>query len=360
MNEHEQFFNLSTELLCIAGKNGKFKKVNPAFAKALGYTVDEILAKPMVEFIHPDDVEKTRQRIDIINEGAASFGFTNRYRCKDGSYKVLLWNATLNDQNGDRYACARDITEELRLQKAIEVERSKASQNAKMASLGEMSAGLAHEINNPLFIMIGSLHLLAKLRDQPDKYEAEIEKILKAGFRIEKIVNGLGKFSGSTKNSVYRPEPVATIVNESVDLTNAKLSRYDIKFEFINNSKMTVTCDAIELEQVLMNLINNSIYAVKDLEDRWIKIIASDVEGQVVLQVIDAGPGIPTDIEENLFEPFFTTKPVGTGSGLGLSVSKGILDSHEATIALNRTFANTCFEIRFPRTKCGPLIESPA
>lgn len=347
-NELEQFFNLSTDLLCIAGTNGKFKKVNPAFAQTLGYSIDEILSRPMFDFIHPDDVGKTQEKIELVNNGTKLTGFRNRYRCKDGSYKVFSWNATLNRRFGTRYACARDITEELNLQKAIETERAKASQNAKMASLGEMSAGLAHEINNPLFIVVGSLHLLSQLRDQPEQFNAEIEKVLKAGSRIEKIVKGLGKFSGSPKTSLHRPERVADIIDESIVLSNAKMNRHDIKLEFINKSNTSITCDAVEIEQVLINLINNSIYAVKDLKEKWIKIVSFDDGGQSVIQVIDSGNGISKEIEEKLFEPFFTTKPVGTGSGLGLSVSKGILDTHGAAITLNRSVENTCFEIRFP------------
>ena len=98
-----------------------------------------------------------------------------------------------------------------------------------------------------------------------------------------------------------------------------------------------------------MNLINNSIDAVKETPEKWIKVEIYDESQTVVLRIIDSGSGIPENLRAKLFDPFFTTKPVGKGTGLGLSITKGILDEHKATIAVVDDVPNTCFEIKFPK-----------
>ena len=110
-----------------------------------------------------------------------------------------------------------------------------------------------------------------------------------------------------------------------------------------------ICCDSVEIEQVLVNLINNAIDAVKGQENAWVKLNCFEVGSQVVLQVIDSGLGLSKEVEAKLFQPFFPTKPVGEGTGLGLSIVKGILDEHKASISLNRAMPHTCFEIRFPK-----------
>ena len=110
-----------------------------------------------------------------------------------------------------------------------------------------------------------------------------------------------------------------------------------------------ILCDEVEIEQVLVNLVNNAIDAVKDQPKKWVKVSLSDDAESVVLRVTDSGPGIPDSVRDKLFEPFFTTKSVGEGTGLGLSITKGILDEHKATIAVVTDSPNTCFEIKFAR-----------
>ena len=110
-----------------------------------------------------------------------------------------------------------------------------------------------------------------------------------------------------------------------------------------------ISCDAVEIEQVFVNLINNSLDACASQPSPWVRIQVLERDNLVVARVTDCGHGISPDVERNLFQPFFTTKVVGEGTGLGLSIVKGIIENHNGTISLLRSEPNTCFEITIPK-----------
>ena len=139
------------------------------------------------------------------------------------------------------------------------------------------------------------------------------------------------------------------MIQDSIFLSEVNAKRHAVEIYTQNIGSYELFCNQLEIEQVLVNLINNSIDAVKDLEERWVSVDVSGDSGSIYLRVMDSGSGIPPEIESKIFQPFFTTKMVGQGTGLGLSISKGILDGHNAGITVNRNFKNTCFEIRFKR-----------
>ena len=228
-------------------------------------------------------------------------------------------------------------------------ERAFAAHTAKLASLGEMSAGVAHEINNPLAIIRANIPLLVKFKDQEAKFLSKAEQIEKSVTRIEKIVKGLKKFSRASTGNEYKLENLNEIFSEVQILTDAKSRRHDVSVEMQIESGLMIFCDGVEIEQVLVNLINNSVDAIKANSEKWVKVHAFSLAGSITIRVIDAGPGISVELENKLFQPFFTTKPVGEGTGLGLSITKGILEQHKAQININRDYKNTCFELRFPK-----------
>ncbi len=243
-----------------------------------------------------------------------------------------------------------DLTEEVRAQKEIELQKNKLFHQSKLASLGEMSAGIAHEVNNPLAIISGAAELLTKFKDNPEKFNSKVDSILKSCLRISKILNGLKKFSRSGGSIQLKQSNLSTIIDEAIVLTEIKSSRAATPVTRESPDKLILVCDDLSIEQVLINLINNAIDAVKLNDEKWVKVQAFEDEESVTLRVIDSGKTISQDMEEKIFDPFFTTKKVGEGTGLGLSITKGILDEHQAVITLNRSFSTTCFEIKFKKT----------
>lgn len=233
----------------------------------------------------------------------------------------------------------------------LESERVKSVRFAKLASLGEMSAGIAHEINNPLTIIAGTAHVLSKFAGDPEKLKSRIEIIEKATARIAKIVRSLRKFSRSDEKSAKKVHLLAEIVEEAIIITGAKSRRHGTPVNFSKQANGSVWCDEIEIEQVLVNMINNGIDAVKTTTNKWVQIELTEEVNAVVMRIRDSGKGIAQDVQNHMFHPFFTTKPVGQGTGLGLSIAKGILDEHGAEIQVLDNDPNTCFELRFPKAE---------
>lgn len=229
--------------------------------------------------------------------------------------------------------------------------------HSKMASLGEMSAGIAHEVNNPLAIIMGHTDQLLKYANQPEKLNTKIEAIKKSCERISKIINGLRKFSRSGNRTNLGHFSLQKIIEEALILTELNSKKHDTPITCEIKTDPFIHCDELEIEQVLVNLIHNAIDAVKERPERWVKVLVFEENLSIVMQIMDSGPGIPEIIRSKLFDPFFTTKRVGEGTGLGLSIVKGIIDEHHATIEVLAHLANTCFEIRF---KKEPVAKSPA
>lgn len=241
----------------------------------------------------------------------------------------------------------QDVSDRILLEEQLEKKRMIAIQHSKLATLGEMSAGVAHEINNPLAILSGTIALMKKLKEEPEKIELKLEIMTRAVERVSKIVQGLRKFSRSAEDLPRLNVGINDILSETSVLTETQSKRHGVTVRFDVRTQSMINCNSIEIEQVLINIIGNAIEAAKDSEEKFVTVQAFNDGQDLVIRVIDSGPGVSQSVEGKLFEPFFTTKPVGQGTGLGLSISKGILDSHGARIFLNRSMPGTCFEVRF-------------
>lgn len=340
-NELNRFFNGTSGLLCVSNKQGKFIKLNPAFAELLGYPLDQLYTGTMKDYVHPDDWDVTNHK---LNEGQSheSVHFINRYRCSNGDFKFLNWSASIDSEIGLLYAVAQDITD-------FKIAEMKLIQTSKLASLGELSAGIGHELNNPLAIILGTLEILPKMIDHPEKFVEKINAVRRAAERISLIVGGMKKFSRNSAGSKFVPLPLSKIAQEALTLTEIKWKHSSTPVKCEVKSNAMILCNEIEIEQVLVNLINNAVDAVKDMEKRWVVLTVFEDAADVVLWVTDSGPGISEDVQRKLFDPFFTTKEVGQGTGLGLSISKGIVEAHNGSIKVLAKTPNTCFELRFKK-----------
>jgi C4-dicarboxylate-specific signal transduction histidine kinase len=226
-------------------------------------------------------------------------------------------------------------------------------QSAKLASIGELATGVAHELNNPLnniSLMIGNE--LDHLRDgdfQEERMVCELQLVQEQIERAACIVNQLRTFGRSARHELV-PLSLHEILTSSLALVRHQLQLDDItvRTEWADGS-VQVLGDRIQLEQVFVNLLTNAHHALATVTKKEILIITSVRLDAVQIAVRDTGCGMPSDIQERVFDPFFTTKAVGEGTGLGLSIVHGIIQSHKGTICIESTPGRgTSFMVNLP------------
>ncbi len=240
--------------------------------------------------------------------------------------------------------------------KSLEAERNqtqvKLMNSAKMSSLGEMAGGLAHEINNPLTIIIGKASQLANRiesgKQDLDKSLDDLRRIEQTALRIAKIVNGLRVFSRNADKDLMSKTSVEKIVEDTFELCRQKLKYNNIKLTVKGLTGIQIECRSSQISQALLNILNNAHDAIEALQEKWIEIEATSDGEFVTIFVTDSGRGIASDIQEKIMQPFFTTKDVGKGTGLGLSISKGLVESHNGCIYFDAKHQHTRFVIELP------------
>jgi signal transduction histidine kinase len=238
------------------------------------------------------------------------------------------------------------------LERELDKERIVALEKSRLAALGEMGGGIAHEINNPLFIVIGNI---SRLESQLKKPELDMVKILKivktindTSWRMSKIVKGLREFSRDGSDDEFEEISLINVVDETLALCNEKLNNKSIKFEVIGDD-VNFFARRIQFSQVILNLLQNSYDAICDDDgERWIKMYSSQSNNNLIVHYVDSGIGIPSQVREKIFQPFYTTKDIGKGTGLGLSISMGLIESHGGSLEYEELSGHTGFKITIP------------
>ena len=227
-------------------------------------------------------------------------------------------------------------------------------QSAKMNSLGDMASGVAHEVNNPLAIIMGYNQIILDLADknrlEPQKIKELSTRIEITGHRIAKIVSNLRTFAKDGRHDIFNLSRVDEMVAQTLDFCRARFKSHRIQFEVSSiPADVMIECQQVQVSHVLLNLLSNAYDAVLEKDQRWIRLEFADLGEQISLTVKDSGTGIPEEIRDQLMQPFFTTKQVGKGAGLGLSVANGIMQAHGGHLRLDTTCANTSFVATFPK-----------
>lgn len=242
--------------------------------------------------------------------------------------------------------------------------RAQLIHTSKLTALGEMAGGMAHEINNPLQLLIGFTTLMKKAikkgKVDQEFLLSRLDKIENTTERISKIVSGLIQFSREGNSKLLVPEKVSKIIEDALRLCRETFEREGIWLEVEQEDEdLEVICQRIEIQQVIINLLNNSKDALSRLEEKWIKIFVKDEKDIVKISVIDSGHGIPKDIVDKIFQPFYTTKDIGKGTGLGLSVSKGMIESQGGKLGYGLRNGHTVFSFTLTRNPPGKNIIFP-
>lgn len=230
-------------------------------------------------------------------------------------------------------------------------------QSSKMSALGEMAAGMAHEINNPLAIIAGlSSRISSQLKSgSPDfqVVQTMAEKIEKTVQRIAKIIKGLRSFARESSGDPLLPTSLDLVLDNTLALTSERFKSHGVELRVVAGPRVEVPCREAQICQVLVNLLNNAFDAVTDPKgaptEKWVDLeVSIPNPGRVRISVTDSGKGIPPEIRDRIMQPFFTTKGVHKGTGLGLSISKGIIEGHNGTFQLDAQNPHTRFVVELP------------
>jgi C4-dicarboxylate-specific signal transduction histidine kinase len=252
----------------------------------------------------------------------------------------------------------RDLRQQKAFEAIIEAQRTELITSSKLATLGEMAGGIAHEVNTPLTTIKFSIDLMKQniLEDLPDTdfMLQKIELVDKTLDRIHVIIKNLRNFARDGNLDPLKRESVHEIIDSSLSLCKEKFKKHNIQIEYCEkkNESHFISCRGVQISQVILNLLSNSFDAVESLENPWIKITMTEdiMNGKkfINIKVSDCGSGISPQIVDKMFNPFFTTKEVGKGTGMGLSISSGIIKTHGGELIYDHKSEYTCFIIKLP------------
>ncbi|HVB72158.1 MAG TPA: ATP-binding protein [Ktedonobacteraceae bacterium] len=251
----------------------------------------------------------------------------------------------------------RETTEAVqRSEQELREKQEQLVQAGKLATLGELTTGVAHELNNPLNnigLFVGNAIDLIQLGTADDDLERILRELNNAMQQVRKateIISHLRTFGRAAPVS-FEPVDILQVVERAISLMQEQLRLRQIKVQLhFPGEEVIVFGNAIQLEQVFINLLTNARDALADVARKEITITCTMIGESVKLCVSDSGPGIPADLEQRIFDPFFTTKEVGAGTGLGLSITYGIIKDHQGTITVeNHTGEGAHFLLHLPR-----------
>ena len=245
----------------------------------------------------------------------------------------------------------RELLEARKLEQELRVVRDRLAEAEKLSELSELVTGIIHEMRNPLSVAVGQSNLLLEQPELPDTLKPRVRKIEESIGRAVKIAQNFLNFARHGESQPV-PTDINTLVTQTVDLV-----AYDIRMGGINltvelQPLPNVNADGGAIQQVLLNLLRNAQHALKERKAEGNICVRSTHDtqnGKVRIELFDDGPGIPESVQQRIFEPFFTTKPKGVGTGLGLAVSRRIMEQHKGTLTFESVAgAGTTFRIELP------------
>lgn len=346
------------EGIAITGVDGVIEYVNARFERHTGYTREEAIGrKPNLLKSGVHDEAFYREMWATLLRGEIWSG-TLVNRRKDGTlYHVEQTIAPVKDEQGDTVrfiAVERDITARRLAEQTIAELQMRMLTSSRMAALGIMAGNVAHEIRNPLTVISGDAEMLreAMLRECPERpdWVNRLEAVVRNAARIERIVRGLRTLSREGGGDPFVLTAMKDIVDDAVELCRARFKPGNISLlvEPVPPD-LRAECRATQIAQLLLNLLNNAVDAVRDLPERWVRIECREDGVELELAVKDSGSGLSPEVRQRIFRRFFTTKTEGNGVGLGLSISQAIMESHHGRLYIDETCPHTRFVARLPR-----------
>ncbi|MBW1779142.1 MAG: Cache 3/Cache 2 fusion domain-containing protein [Deltaproteobacteria bacterium] len=332
----ENVMESSVDGILTTDLKGNITYLNRAMEEIMEHPKDEVLGTHISRF-YVKGIEQAREVMALLQSKERAANYEMQVKRKDGEVLTILTSLfLLRDGEADVIGTAgifKDITEQKLLEAELKTTQARLVEASKMRALGELVAGVAHELNNPLMASQTILHVIFKNLSEDFPERERLEIIRRCNDRIEKIVEHLREFSRQTQPD-FKEIDINQTVENALIITGQQLLNHNIAIvRKLTHDLPKVVGDSNQLEQVFLNLISNARDALDDVtgtKELTIHSFLSDREGApfVVVSVKDTGVGIPEEHLSKVLEPFFSTKPVGKGTGLGLSLCFGIMEAH--------------------------------
>ena len=367
LHESEERFRIafltSPDSININKMDGTYVEINKGFAELTGYSREDVIGKSSIDINIWDDQEDRKTLVEGLQKSSRFENMEAQFRMKDGSLKTGLLSASVIQLHGEPHILS--ITKDISASKKVEREKEKLEaqlrQVYKMEAIGTMAGGIAHDFNNILTVILGNADLARYVNNDDGPAKAYIDRILEAADRAKEMVRQILAFSRKAKLALVLIKP-HMVFTETLTLLRATIpSTIEIRQNFSPECR-TIKADPTQLNQIMMNLSTNAVYAMD--ENGLLDVSLQEVElsekntkykkhlkpgPYAMLTVTDTGKGMSNEVMERIFDPFFTTKKFGEGTGMGLSVVHGIVESHGGMISAESTPGEgTTFRLYFP------------
>lgn len=319
----------SSALMVVLDQGGRIVRFNRTCERTTGYALDEVKGgHPWDRLMLPEDVEPVKVAFRQLHAGQFPIQHENVLVAKDGARRLISWSySVVTDATGQvEYivGAGLDITERKRMEEQLR-------HTERLAELGTLASGMAHEIGTPMNVILGRAEYLMR-RTEEEATKKGLETIVAQVERITKIMNQLLTFA-RRRPIECRPMDLRRVVEDCLEVVQDRFRRHHITAETSwAPSTPLVHADPDQMSQVLLNLVINAVHAMP--EGGTLRIGLDRAGDQMKLTVADTGHGIPADHLQKIFDPFFTTKDVGKGTGLGLTVVHGIMQDHGGSITV--------------------------
>lgn len=272
---------------------------------------------------------------------------------KGQALAVMGVSTDITDRKQYEASLMETLNKKILSDQEIHTAKAKMLTSAKMAALGEMAGGIAHEINNPLTVIQGRAFQIKQILDSAtideNKIREAAESIARTAEKIAGIIRSLRSFSREGSSDPLSFVTVKQLIDETLEFCRTRFYNHGVEVEIAPfDPDLEIECRVIEIQQVLLNLLNNAFDAIQNLPEKWIRLSVENQDNVIEFRVTDSGKGIPPKIAAHIMKPFFTTKEVNKGTGLGLSISLEIIKSHHGELFLDSSQSNTTFVFRLP------------
>ena len=340
----KKIFEHSIDMLCVAGFDGYFKVLNPAWSKTLGWSTEELLSKPWISYVHAGDIDATSQIKSVIINGQEIFQFKNRYICKDGSIKWLSWNTFPYPAENIMFGVARDVTDMINAENEIrelndELESRVIKRTAQLEdankNLEAFSYSVSHDLRSPLRAISGFSKILIEEYSEDLKPEMKrlLVDIISNSLNMNQLIDDLLEFSRLGRKKIRKV---------SINMTNLFQEIFD-ELKVLENKRVVILKlknlhagfgDYSLIKQVIKNLLSNAIKYTSKKTKAVITIDSLEKENEVIYSVSDNGVGFDMKYVEKIFVVFqrLHSKNEFEGTGVGLAIAKNIITRHGGKI----------------------------